>query len=28
MVEHEDEQELHRIADALASEVERELGIA
>jgi phosphoglucosamine mutase len=28
MVEHEDEKELHRIADALASEVERELGIA
>jgi phosphoglucosamine mutase len=28
MVEHEDEQELHRIANALASEVERELGIA
>jgi len=28
MVEHEDEHELHRIADALASEVERELGIA
>ena len=28
MVEHEDEKELHRIAHALASEVERELGIA
>jgi phosphoglucosamine mutase len=28
MVEHEDERELHRIANALASEVERELGIA
>jgi phosphoglucosamine mutase len=28
MVEHEDEEELHRIANALASEVERELGIA
>jgi phosphoglucosamine mutase len=28
MVEHEDEKELHRIANALASEVERELGIA
>ncbi|HET6172197.1 MAG TPA: phosphoglucosamine mutase [Gaiellales bacterium] len=28
MVEHEDEGELHRIANALASEVERELGIA
>ena len=28
MVEHEDAEELQRIADALASEVERELGIA
>jgi phosphoglucosamine mutase len=28
MVEHEDEKELQRIAHALASEVERELGIA
>jgi len=28
MVEHEDEEELNRIANALASEVERELGIA
>ena len=28
MVEHEDEKELHRIANALALEVERELGIA
>ena len=28
MVEHEDEKELHRIADALVLEVERELGIA
>jgi phosphoglucosamine mutase len=28
MVEHEDENELQRIANALASEVERELGIA
>jgi phosphoglucosamine mutase len=28
MVEHEDEKELDRIANALASEVERELGIA
>ena len=28
MVEHEDEKELHRIANALALDVERELGIA
>jgi phosphoglucosamine mutase len=28
MVEHEDEEELHRIANALALDVERELGIA
>jgi phosphoglucosamine mutase len=28
MVEHEDERELQRISHALASEVERELGIA